>query len=103
MISYSALAYDEGDVLKGYFVNDLMKKVAANSSKTENLNLTISSHSPDIIQIPERIVMSNECITNSNKYTVVYIPHDQLGRSRSECDKNQFFIPFKLEVLSNRW
>ena len=88
-------------MLKGYFVNEILNGKRANKCFNNDTMLTISSQSPDIVRIPERNVLSNECISVTKKYTVVYIPHDQLEKYKSLDEEKYFFIPFKLQILNN--
>ena len=103
VIPYATLGQQQPHVLKGYFVNEIFKGKRDNKSVNKDMILTISSLSPDIVKIPERNVLSHECISLTKKYTVVYIPHDQLAKCKSLDKEKHFLIPFKLEILNNKW
>ena len=101
MIPYATLGKQQPHVLKGYFVNEILNRKRANKCFNNDTMLAISSQSPDIVRIPERNVLSHECISVTKKYTVVYIPHDQLRKSELKDDQKKFCIPFQLEILNN--
>ena len=103
IIKYLWLMKSKVCALKGYFVNELMNKFISMNSYNDDRTLTISSRSPDIVAIPEKNVLLHECIINCNKYTVIYIPHDKLSHCKMKNNKNMFCIPFKLEILNNKW
>ena len=91
VIPYATLGKLQPHVLKGYFVNEILKGKREKKCFNNDTMLTISSQSPDIVRIPERNVLSHECISLTKKYTVVYIPHDQLAKYINRRRKTLFY------------
>ena len=103
ILMFKSMLKSNRTMLKGYFVNEMLQRAMNKASKKSVGFLTICSKSPDIILIPERNLLMYHCLSNSIKYTVVYINHKQIVDTDNLERNKWFYIPFKVKVLKNKW